>query len=53
MTFFDFQKGPDINQGIKEYGTTDGAVLLDVRPPDASEAREGGRSPLPEIIVTA
>ena len=34
MTFFDFQKGPDINQGVKEYSTTDGAVLLDVRPPD-------------------
>ena len=34
MSFFDFQKGPDINQGVKEYSTTDGAVLLDVRTPD-------------------
>ena len=34
MSFFDFQKGPDINQGVKEYSTTDGAVLLDVRPSD-------------------
>mgnify|MGYP001122279303 CR=1 FL=1 len=28
MGFFDFLKGPDINQGVKEYSTTDGAVLL-------------------------
>ena len=34
MRFFDFLKGPDINQGVKEYRTTDGAVLLDVRTPD-------------------
>lgn len=39
MRFFDFLKGPDINQGVKEYGTTDGAVLLDVRTPD--EYRQG------------
>ena len=31
MSFFDFLKGPDINQGVKEYRDTDGAVLLDVR----------------------
>ena len=31
MGFFDFLKGPDINQGVKEYSTTDSAVLLDVR----------------------
>ncbi|MDD6967617.1 MAG: rhodanese-like domain-containing protein [Firmicutes bacterium] len=31
MGFFDFLKGPDINQGVKEYRDTDGAVLLDVR----------------------
>ena len=34
MGFFDFLKGPDINQGVKEYSVTDGAVLLDVRTPD-------------------
>ena len=39
MSFFDFLKGPDINQGVKEYSTTDGAVLLDVRTPD--EYRQG------------
>ena len=39
MTFFDFLKGPDINQGVKEYSTTDSAVLLDVRTPD--EYRQG------------
>lgn len=39
MGFFDFLKGPDINQGVKEYSVTDGAVLLDVRTPD--EYRQG------------
>ena len=39
MRFFDFLKGPDINQGVKEYSTTDDAVLLDVRTPD--EYRQG------------
>lgn len=39
MSFFDFLKGPDINQGVKEYSTTDSAVLLDVRTPD--EYRQG------------
>ena len=29
MGFFDFLKGTDINQGVKEYRATDGAVLLD------------------------
>ena len=31
MSFFDFFKQPDVNQGIKEYQRTSGAVLLDVR----------------------
>ena len=39
MGFFDFMKGPDINQGVKEFSATDGAVLLDVRTPD--EYRQG------------
>lgn len=39
MRFFDFMKGPDINQGVKEYSATDSAVLLDVRTPD--EYRQG------------
>ena len=34
MGFFDFLKGPDINQGVKEYSVMDGSVLLDVRTPD-------------------
>ena len=34
MGFFDFLKGPDINQGVKEDSVTAGAVLLDVRTPD-------------------
>ena len=39
MGFYDLLKGPDINQGVKEYSVTDGAVLLDVRTPD--EYRQG------------
>ncbi len=39
MGFFDFLHGPDINQGIKEYGGLEGAVLLDVRTPQ--EYHEG------------
>ncbi len=31
MGLFDFLRGSDINEGLKEYGKTDGAVLLDVR----------------------
>ena len=52
MRFSDFLKGPDINQGVKEYSTTDSAVLLDVRTPD--EYRQGHipgniNVPLPSI----
>ncbi|MCI7606722.1 MAG: rhodanese-like domain-containing protein [Spirochaetales bacterium] len=39
MGFFDFLKGPDINEGVKEYRETNGAVLIDVRTPE--EYREG------------
>ena len=39
MGFFDFLKGPDIGEGVREYNATPGAVLLDVRPPE--EYREG------------
>jgi len=39
MGFFDFLRGPDINQGVKEFESTAGAVLLDVRTPQ--EYREG------------
>ena len=39
MGFFDFLKGPDINQGIQEYSAAPNAVLLDVRTPQ--EYREG------------
>ena len=33
MGIFDFLKGTDINQGLQEYASTPGAVLLDVRTP--------------------
>ena len=34
MGFFDFLKGTDISQGVKDYQATPGAVLLDVRTPE-------------------
>lgn len=39
MGFFDFLKHPDINQGIREYQASPGAILLDVR--TAQEYQEG------------
>ena len=42
MGFFDFFKQANINQGVKEYSATPGAVLLDVR---TSEEYRGGHIP--------
>ena len=42
MGFFDFLKGPDINQGVKEFQDTSGGVLLDVRTP---QEYQGGHIP--------
>ena len=39
MGLFDFFKQADINQGVKKYAATPGAVLLDVR--TSEEYREG------------
>jgi len=39
MSFFDLFRQPDVNQGIKEFQKTSGAVLLDVRTP--AEYRNG------------
>jgi len=39
MSLFDLLKAPDINQGVKEYRESPGALLLDVRSPQ--EYREG------------
>ena len=39
MGFFDLFKQPDVNQGVKEYQNTSGAMLLDVRTPE--EYRSG------------
>ncbi len=39
MGFLDFMKGPDIGQGVAEYTSTSGAVLLDVR--TSQEYQEG------------
>ena len=52
MGFFDFLRGPDINQGVSEYSATPGAVLLDVRTPQeyAQGRVEGFRSiPVDEL----
>ena len=42
MGLFDLFKGPDMNQGLKTYRETEGAVLVDVRTP---EEAAGGRIP--------
>ena len=42
MSFLDFLKQPDVNQGVKEFQRTSGAVLLDVRTP---EEYRGGHIP--------
>lgn len=34
MGLFDFLRGPDINQGVRQYVDTEGAVLVDVREGD-------------------
>ena len=39
MGFFDMFRQKDINEGIKEYQSISGAVLLDVRTPQ--EYKEG------------
>lgn len=39
MSFLDFLKGPNINEGVKEFERTPGAVLLDVRMPQEYEYR--------------
>ena len=39
MGFLDFFKQSDINQGVKEFTATPGAVLLDVR--TSEEYRDG------------
>ena len=52
MGFFDFLKQPDINQGVKQYKTTSGAILLDVRTPEeyAEGHIPGGKNlPLQDI----
>ena len=38
MGFFDFLRGPDINQGVREFRETPGALLLDVRTPQEYDA---------------
>ena len=39
MGFFDFLRGPNINDGYNQYKSTEGAVLVDVR--EADEYRMG------------
>lgn len=52
MELFDFMRSPDINDGVKDFHTTPGAVLLDVRNPDEYAAGHIPGSvnlPLPRI----
>ena len=52
MSIFDFLKTPDINEGIKIYKATKGAVLLDVRTKEEYADKNIGNSvnlPLDEI----
>lgn len=42
MGFLDALRGPDINRGVAEYQSTEGAVLLDVR---TAEEYKGGHIP--------
>ena len=39
MGLFEFLKGPDINQGVEEFHSISGAVLLDVRTPEEYRQR--------------
>ena len=50
MGFFNFIKGPDINQGIQDCQQTSGAVLLDVRTP---QEYAGGHIPGSKSIPLA
>ena len=52
MGLMDFFKLPDINEGVKEYNSTPGAILLDVRSTQEYEVRRIPGStnlPLPEL----
>ncbi len=56
MGIFDFLKQPDINQGVEQYKTTSGAILLDVRTPEeyAEGHIPGGKNlPLQDIDKAA
>lgn len=53
MGFFNFLKGPDINQGIQVYHQTSGAVLLDVRTPqEYTEGHIPGSKNVPLASLT-
>ena len=48
MGFFDFFRGVDINEGVRQYQQSPGAVLLDVRTPqEYSQGRIPGSRNLP------
>ena len=47
MGLLDLFKWPDINQGVREYSSVPGALLVDVRTP--GEYREGRNIPLQEL----
>ncbi|WP_304426877.1 rhodanese-like domain-containing protein [uncultured Adlercreutzia sp.] len=48
MGMFDFMRGPSIDEGVREYRDTEGAVLLDVRTPqEFAEGRVPGSVNIP------
>ena len=48
MGMFDFMRGPSIDEGVREYRDTEGAVLLDVRTPqEYAEGRVPGSVNIP------
>ena len=50
MGLLDFLKGPDIDQGVRQFEQTPGAVLLDVRTPgEYGEGRISGSRNLPPV----
>ena len=52
MGLFGFMKNQDINEGVKVYGATTGAILLDVRTPqEYAEGHIAGALLIPDYEI--